>query len=125
MRRESKFGLLFKHWIRANPPLKTSHYELKQTEDDSIPFNHLESHQVTYGEALRDSPEGVLMRNMSGNGEPDYTYSYKDPVYIVIKFPDSFSIMSLDTFEFERRISLRKSLTSMRAREIAVTTVDL
>lgn len=125
IRRESKFSTLFRHWIRAHPPHVTSHYELKQTESDSIPFSALEDHQVVYGEALRDSEDGILMRNMGGNGEPDYTYFHRDPVYIVVKFPTCFSIISLASFELERTFSDRKSLTSERAREIAFQTVDL
>lgn len=112
---ESKFGTLFRHWIRANPPRETCHFELKQTTKNSIPFSCVEQHQLEYGEAIKDSPKGVLMRNMAGNGEPDYSYLYRDPVYIVICFPGAFYIIPLARFLAEKATSKRKSLTSDRA----------
>lgn len=118
-KREANFGTLFRHWVRANPLRETCHFELKQTQKDSIPFNCIEPQQIDFATAIRESPKGILVRNQGGNGEPDYSYFYRDPVYIVIKFPDCFCILSLPSFISERDRSKRKSLTAQRAREIA------
>lgn len=126
MKPETKFSRRFRHWIMANSPRETTHYELKETGgEDYFNFKDYEEHQIVYGMALRDSPKGVLMRNMSGNGEPDYTYAYRDPVCVVIKYPEMFCIIPLAKFMFEATTSKRKSLTSTRAAEIALTTVKL
>ena len=123
--REAEFGVQFRAYIKKNPWDFTAHFELKQTEGESIPFSSLEDHQIIYGEALRDSAKGVLIRNMGGSGEPDYTYSYRDPVFVVIKYPGEFFIIQLSSFLKEKEDSVRKSLTRERAREIAHTTVTL
>lgn len=124
-KREADFGVLFRHWIKANPWNMTAHFELKQTQTDSIPFACLEDNQIVFGEAIRDSNKGVLIRNIGSNGEPDYTYTYRDPVFIAIKFPGEFHILSLAAFTEETRISKRKSLTRERARKIATISVTL
>ncbi len=124
-RRESKFGVLFRHYIRAHPPRVTTHYELKQTTTHSIPFKCYEEHQIVYGDALQRSDKGVLMRNLGGNGEPDYTYSFKDPVVVVIKFPKFFCLIPLDTFIMERKTSTSKSLTASRAMSISREVVQI
>lgn len=124
-KREADFGKLFRHWVRANPLKITCHFELKQTQGDSLPFTSLEDHQVAYNEAIRDSPKGVLMRNVGMNGEPDYTYTYRDPVFVVVKYPACFCIISLGNFVAEKSTSKRKSLTVERAREIAQQVVEL
>lgn len=118
-KREADFGLLFRKWVRANPLGETSHFELKQTQKDSIPFSCVETQQIDFGRSIMENPKGILIRNLGGNGEPDYSYFYRDPVYIVIKFPDCFCILSLPSFISERDRSKRKSLTAQRAREIA------
>lgn len=123
--READFSITFRHWLRANPMKTTCWFEMKQTTIDSIPFSCIEDHQAIYGEAIQESPKGVLVRVLGTNGEPDYVYTYRDPVYVVIKYPDCFSIISIMTFLTEMRASKRKSLTSARAREIAYETVDL
>lgn len=123
---EATFGVLFRHWIRANPPKETMHFELKESKGkDSILFSAVEDHQVVFGEAIRDSTKGVLMRNMGGNGEPDYSYLYRDPVFIAIRFPGFFCIIQLAVFVREKATSPRKSLTAQRARAIAQQVIEL
>lgn len=116
---EANFGLLFRKWVRANPLRETCHFELKQTPKDSIPFSCVEPQQIDFGNSIMESAKGILVRNLGGNGEPDYSYFYRDPVYVVIRYPDCFCILSMRSFISERDRSKRKSLTSQRAREIA------
>lgn len=124
-KREANFSVRFRSWIRAHPPKLTSHFEVKQTTTDSIPFKCVEEQQIEYGEAIQTGAKGVLMRNLGGNGEPDYTYLYGDPVFIVIKYPDFFCIIPLGVFTIEKRMSKRKSLTAERAKKISPIVVEL
>lgn len=123
-RRESKFSTLFRHYIRANPPKVTTHYELKQTTSNSLAFDNVESHQLDYCEAIESSAKGVLMRNQGGNGEPDYSFLHNDPVFIVIRYPKLFCAIPLYRFLVEKESRGRKSLTSERARELSTWSVD-
>jgi penicillin-binding protein-related factor A (putative recombinase) len=124
-KREADFSVTVRHWLKANPFKFTCAFEMKQTTTNSIPFDCVEQHQIEYGEAIKNSPKGVLMRVQGSNGEPDYLYLYRDPVYIVIKYPSVFCFISLDAFLAEKTSSKRKSLTADRARDIAIETVDL
>lgn len=124
--READAAIVFRHWVRANPPQVTCSFEIKDSKGkDSLPFAALEDHQVVYAEAIRDSAKGVLMRVQGTNGEPDYIYLYRDPVFIVIKYPKCFCIIALAHFIAERAVSKRKSLLCDRARAIAQEVVDL
>lgn len=123
MKREADFGILFRHWLKANPTYSQA-YELKHTSDTSIPFTALEEHQVIYLQAIK-STKGVLIRVQGGGGEPDYIYLRNSPASVVIKYPREFSIIDIDTFLLEKKRSKRKSLTIQRAREISTITVPL
>lgn len=120
---ESKFGVLFRHWLKANPGM-TGAYEMKQTSGNSIAFSCLEDHQQTYLEAINGN-KGVLVRVQGVNGEPDYVYMRNCPAWVVVKFPKSFEIISVATWAIEKSKSRRKSLTAARAAEISVTSVRL
>lgn len=120
---ESKFGVLFRHWIKANPQY-TCAYELKQTAKRSIPFSALEDHQQAYLEAIRGN-KGVLVRVMGTAGEPDYIYLRNCPARVVVKMLWGFHLIDIDTWVLEKSKSLRKSLTEARAREIATISVKL
>ncbi len=123
---ESKFSLLFRHWVLANhDALISCTFELKQTATDSIPFSALEIHQQDFSEAIRWGKKGVLIRNESGTvGAPDYSFYKNAPAFIVIKYPDMFCLIDIDTWILERGRSPRKSLTSSRATEIAWKVVN-
>lgn len=112
--------------MRANKHAfkQTCHFELKQTTTDYISFNCVEPQQINYGDAIQKG-DGIVMRNLGGNGEPDYSFLYKDPVYVTIRYPHFFCLIPLHTFYREKRESDRKSLTSARAREISFLVVEL
>lgn len=120
---ESKFGLLFRHWLKANPRYSSS-FELKQTSTNSIPFRCVEEHQLNYARAIK-SDKGVLIRVQGTGGEPDYVYLRNTPSYIVIKYPKCFCLIDPDTFILERGRSKTKSLSCGRAKDIATVVVDL
>ena len=122
--RESKFAILFRHWIKANPMYSCT-IETKQTTTESIAFNKVKQAQIDYGMAIK-SKKGVLMRVQAvAEGMPDYVWCRQMPAYIAIKFPKFFCLIDVETFAMEQKRSERKSLTSSRAKEIAITVVDL
>lgn len=126
-RNESKFGILLRHWVFANcKDLETSTFEIKQTQGDSIPFNSVEEHQVNFSMAIKHSEKGAFVRIESGTvGAPDYVYLKKEPAFIAIRFPDFFCIIDIDKWNTEKIINTRKSLTSDRAKAIALDVVQL
>lgn len=122
IKREAAFGLLFRHWLRANPRHSCA-FELKQTSGSSIPFSALEEHQADWLQAVKGK-KGILVRTPGTNGgEADYIYLRNFPACVVIKFPDAFHIIDIDTFLMEKKRSARKSLTSTRAKELSTITV--
>lgn len=122
-KREADFGILFRHWIKAHPQF-TAAYELKQTSKDYIPFSCVEDHQIAYLLAIR-SDKGVFIRVQGANGEPDYIYLRNEAAYIVIKYPNSFHLISVDAFLIAKGVSGRKSLTEAKAKEISIRSVNL
>ncbi len=119
---ESKASILFRHWIKANPRISGS-YEIKDSRGkSSISFSEITQQQLDYGLAIK-SKKGVFIRVQGVNGEPDYIYLRNAPAYIVIKYPQQFSIIDIEAFILEKERSKRKSLTADRARAISITTI--
>ncbi len=125
MRPESKFSLLFRHWVMANASnLISCTFELKQTSTNILPFSSVEEHQLNFSQAIRHGKKGVLIRNESGTiGAPDYSFYRESPAYLVIKYPTFFCLIDIDTFLLEKERSKRRSLTSSRARELSTVSI--
>lgn len=122
--KESKASILFRHWLKANP-LYSCALEMKQTSTNSILFSAITEAQLEYGMAIK-SPKGVLLRVQAiSEGMPDYIYLREQPAYIVIKYPQSFEIIDIETFILEKKRSSRKSLTSDRAKAISTISISL
>ena len=120
--READFGVRLKRWFEDNPRM-TSALEIKQTPNKSIPFSCVSDEQIAY--ALRiQSKKGAWIRVQGVNGEPDYIWLQEEVALIVIKFPEGFYLIPINNFLHERDTSNRKSLTSSRAREIAIKSVQ-
>lgn len=123
IKKESKFSLKFRHWLRANPIEFSCTFEIKDTRGaDSFPFKEFKEAQGDWGMAIR-SKRGTLMRQVGGQGEPDYTYHYNEPSFIVINYPLGFVLINVQTFIFEKERSKRKSLTWSQALSIATIEV--
>ena len=126
IKREANFGTLFRHWLKANPLSHSCAFELKQTTSDSLPFSDVKEHQ-------RDALLTVETRHLlykapddSRSVKPfDYFYLSNTKAYVVIRYPDCFCLISIYKFIREEMKSDRKSLTSVRAREISTTVVEL
>lgn len=104
-------------WLREIQPMSMA-IESKQTEGDSIPFSEVSDEQLNYLLRIR-SQEGVKIRTLSINGQPDHIWLRNFPSFIFIKFPNFFCGISPDVFIQEMKKSKRKSLTSERAKAIS------
>lgn len=123
MKKEANFTLRFRHWLKANP-MPSAAFELKQCAS-SLPFSAVAEHQVDALLAVR-SESGLLYKapDDSRSVKPfDLFYMRNTYAYVVIKYPRSFHIISIDTFLLEKKRSKRKSLTETRAKEISVVSV--
>lgn len=126
-KREAKFGILFRHWIkRFNLVFTAAAFELKQTTGSSIPFNCLPDHQI---EALQAAAgrKGLLYKapdDSRGIKPFDYFFLRRSDGYVVIKYPKRFFLIRVQDFLDEKKKSKRKSLTEKRAKEISVWAVN-
>ena len=121
-KKEAKFSIKFRHWLKANIERTriSCTFEIKDTRGaKSLRFSELKEEQINWALAIK-SKKGVLMRQQGGGGEPDYTYHYNQPAFVVINYPDGFVIIDIEVFVLERDRSKRKSLTWDRACAIAV-----
>lgn len=125
-KREADFGKLFRHWIKAHRQPISAAYELKQTLKDSIPFSDVQEHQIDALFAVKQKQLLYKLPDDSRGIKPfDYVYLAEADAYVVIKYPDCFVMISPTVFVSEKQKSTRKSLTSLRAREIASLVVEL
>ena len=118
-KREAAFQTQFNLWLRDNYK-GSGVFELKQTSKDYLSFDAVKEHQIA---GLLAAKHGTLVHKIS-----DETRGYKPfdsfilrntPAYIVIKYPQGFVILDVDSFMNESSSSIRKSLTYSRALEIA------
>lgn len=123
--REAKFGLAFRRWIEKNPRVSST-FELKDTRGaKSLPFREVKEAQVRFGMSVKGD-KGVLVRLMPlVEGTPDYGYFRNAPALIVIKYPSCFCIIDVETFHLEAKRSKKRSLSVSRARDIAITSIDI
>lgn len=124
--KEAKFGILLRHWIKANyKKMNSAPIEIKDTRGKNrISFREIKEDQLLFGLAAK-SDKGVLMRNLGGNGEPDYCFYRNSDAWTVIKFPDSFYIIDTVKLYLEIQTSKEKSLTKERASELASDILQL
>ncbi len=127
IKREAKFGLTFRAWMKANPQTfpHGAVFELKQTST-SLPFCAVQEHQINALLATSEGEGGMLYKipdDSRGIKPFDMFYAKRMPAFIVIKFPKKFEIISVGTFVLEMNRSNRKSLTAQRASEISIISV--
>lgn len=118
-KKEAKFSLKFKKWLESNPLKINCWFEIKDTRGKKT-FNLKEwkQEQRDYAESLRFSTKGVLVRTEGVKGLPDYKYSYLEPTFVVINFPQGFVIVSAENLNFYKG----KSIDFEQASEIAFKT---
>ncbi|HEY9826374.1 MAG TPA: hypothetical protein V6D19_13075 [Stenomitos sp.] len=126
-KQEADFGTdIFRPWWHKKRPRLKGTLELKDSKGaKSIPFNCLDTEQISFG-TMAKSSDGILIRVTVGTpGTSDYIALCDQPTWVVIKFPDAFHIISVETFLLEKSRSKRRSLTSSRAKEISTISVPL
>jgi penicillin-binding protein-related factor A (putative recombinase) len=123
--KESEFQSLWTKYIRANWKNGSVAFELKITKTGSLPFTRLEEHQE---EALKKAKHKLLahkISDMSLNAKPFDMFVLQDAAaYVVVLFYEEGKdkvayLIDIDEFIKEKQISVRKSLTAERARQIA------
>lgn len=125
MKKEANFTLKFRHWLKTQK-FQSAAFELKQTQDDYIPFSDIQDHQIN-GLLAAKSRNGILFKlpdDSRGIKPFDLFYLQMSEAYVVIKYPKFFCVIDIDDFLRERNESKRKSLTDIQAREIALKIVD-
>lgn len=123
-KREADFGLLFRHWLKANHKRfgTSCGFELKQTTTDSISFKAVKDHQSAALVASSSGVDGLLYKapdDSRGIKPFDYFYLKNALSYVVIRYPKAFHVIPIWRFLQEESNSKRKSLTEARAREIS------
>lgn len=113
---QSKFNNYLKHVYK-----KTGAFELKQTQTDSLPFSAVEDHQV---EALQNVDGGTFVFKIPDCGyqNPFDCFSFtRQSAYVVVYFARTGFFYGIGIGEFVREssLSVRRSLTEARAKEIA------
>ncbi len=124
-KREAKWNSIFNHWIKEKYK-RTACFELKQTETGSLPFSAVKDHQIQA--LLAASGKGLVFKIPDGSftQSPFDTFSlFNVSAYVVIKYPESFEIITIDNFIYERDRSKRKSLTYERAKAISSISIKL
>lgn len=119
MKREANFQTIFSHWLKSVHK-QTGVFELKQTKTDSLPFSAVLPHQL---QALENVRHGIFVFKIpdAGYQNPFDCFSlFQQPAFVVIKYPKSFEVISIDAFLLEKERSKRKSLTWDRAKQISI-----
>lgn len=119
---EANFGLMFRHWVMANPIGIPCWFELKDTRgSDTFNLKEWKEEQRNFSESLRFSKKGVLVRTEGTTGLPDYKYAFQEPTFIVIKYPNGFVLVEAETLKMQRV----KSLSWDRVVDISHKVVEL
>lgn len=111
-KREADFGILLRKWLKTHKG-KSAPFELKQTQTNSLPFKALKPEQRAWLVKAK-SDEGILIRNMGGRGEPDYSFYRLSPAWVVVRYPKEFHVIDISIFLHEEGLG-RASLAVERA----------
>lgn len=122
--KEKHYQTLFNKWLK-NVYKKTGAFELKLTKNDSMPFSAVAPHQI---EALKAASDKGLVYKIpdAGYQNPFDCFSlFNVPAFVVIKYPLSFEMITIDNFIHARDTIKRKSLTYNQARHISSISIKL
>lgn len=126
-KREASFADRFGRWIRSNGRLMGSGpYEIKSSRGrDYVPFSAVEEHQeAALLACTTDTGFWYKISDESRGFKPfDGFFFRNSPAFLVFDYPEFFAIMHIGSFVRERAASIRKSLTSERAKDISVRVV--
>lgn len=122
-KKEADFGLRFRNWWEKHG--MNAPYELKDSRGKNyISYREITDKQINVALAA-SSDKGVLIRISKGTvGAPDYVGLKNSPYWIVVHYPKSFEVISINSFIIEKQ-KKRKSLTLERAQKISTLTIKL
>lgn len=124
MKREASFNTFFNHWLKEVWQ-ETGAFELKQSQTESLPFSALKDHQL---QALLHTKHGTFVFKIPDLGvqNPFDAFSLsEEKAFVVVKYPRFFCLIDIDVWFSESSSSIRRSLTSARAKELSTVVVDL
>ena len=122
MKREAKFNSAFRDWLKEHP-MPSGAFEIKQTTTDSLSFDSLKEHQLWALLTVKNNQLIFKIPDVGYQNPFDFFYFNKAEAYIVIKYPEFFCLIDIDDWIKENASSVRRSLTSSRAKEIASVVV--
>ncbi len=125
IKREAKWNIVFNHWIKEKYK-RTACFELKQTETLSLPFSSVKDHQIAA--LLAASNKGLVFKIPDGSFSPspfDCFSMFGVPAFVVIKYPASFEMITIDNFLHARDTSIKKSLTYNQAKKISSISINI
>src|SRR5882762_2131629 len=103
---EARFQTRFNVWIREKFN-KTAAFELKHTHGrSSLPFASVKDHQIRALSIVRHGTLSYKIFDDSISYKPFDCFSLSDEIaYVVIKYPDFFCLIDVDTFTLENKKS--------------------
>ncbi len=117
--KEKDFQTRFGHYIKENFR-NTTVFELKSARNDSLPFSVVVDHQI---QGLLHAKHKSIYHKIPDVGFQNFAdciFIIRAEAYVVILYPSKiFYGIDVDDFVDEIAISLRKSLTEDRARELS------
>lgn len=122
--REKDFQSTFNKWLKTTYK-ESGVFELKLTHSDSLPFSAVQPHQEL---ALWHTQHNQLVYKIPDVGfqNPfDCVSLVEIPAYVVVRYPEFFCLINIDTWQKEAKLSKRKSLTASRAKEICTVYTQL
>lgn len=122
--KEKNYQTIFNHWVKEKYK-RTACFELKLSKTNSLPFSAVVPHQI---EALKAASDKGLVWKIPDLGvqNPFDCFSlFRVPAFIVIKYPESFELITIDNFCYESDRSKRRSLTYDRAKAISTISIKL
>lgn len=133
IKQEQKFQIYFNHWLKSvflpKKKFGAFAFELKHTRSKNyLSFSDLQDHQIASLQAVCDSSNGFTYKisDETRGYKPFDCFAMKScPAYVVIKYPDLFVLIDINTFVLEKNTSKRKSLTLIRAKELAYLIVHM
>lgn len=122
--KEKNYQTIFNHWVK-NVYKHTAAFELKLCRGNSLPFSAVAPHQI---EALKAVNEGGLVYKIPDMGYQtpfDAFALFNAPAFVVIKYKDSFELITISNFLYARDKSKRKSLTYAEAKKLSTISIKL
>lgn len=123
---EKDFSIRLRHYLKAHPLPVSCPLEVKDTRGkEYFSYAELKEEQINNGLASKSNNGNLIRISVGTVGAPDYAYYRNSPSYVVVKYPNGFVFIDVETLIMERDSSKRKSLTWERAQAISIRTVKL